>query len=186
MVLYPAPELAGLQLHLLQFHHADELFALIDSNRVHLRPWLPWVDATHTVEDSRSFIRTSLEIFINSRAPTLGILFQDQLAGVISFNMINSHNQVAEIGYWLARDFQGQGIMTQAAACLVNYGFAELKLHRIQIRAATENRPSRAVAERLGFTWEGVLRETEWLYDRFVDHALYAVLSSEWPGCWRR
>lgn len=186
MVIYPGSELAGLQLHLLQSHHAPELFALVNRCRDQLRPWLSGIDSTRELSDSQKFIKEKLEIFAKTGAPTLGVFLQNQMVGVVSFNTVNSHGRVADIGYWLAPEFQGRGIMTHAAACLVNYGFSELKLHRIQIRAATENRPSRAVAERLGFTLEGIIRETEWLYDRFVDHALYSVLSYEWPGCWRR
>ena len=51
------------ELRLLEERHADELFALVDRNRAYLREWLPWLDATATVDDERSFVRTSLEGF---------------------------------------------------------------------------------------------------------------------------
>jgi ribosomal-protein-serine acetyltransferase len=46
---------------------------------------------------------------------------------------------------------------------------------------ATENEKSCAVPERLGFRREGIERQAEWLYDHFVDHAVYSALASEWP-----
>jgi ribosomal-protein-serine acetyltransferase len=63
---------------------------------------------------------------------------------------------------------------------LVDHAFAGWGLNRVEIRAALENARSRAIPERLGFKKEGVLREAERLGERFVDHALYAVLASEW------
>jgi ribosomal-protein-serine acetyltransferase len=63
---------------------------------------------------------------------------------------------------------------------LVAHGFRELGLNRQTIAAATDNLRSRAIAERLGFQQEGVAREAERLYDRFVDHAVYALTKSMW------
>jgi ribosomal-protein-serine acetyltransferase len=70
--------------------------------------------------------------------------------------------------------------MTKACRFLVDYAFAELKLNRVEIRCATGNHKSRAIPERLGFKLEGTVRQAEWLYDHFVDHALYGMLASEW------
>src|SRR3712207_9583243 len=60
--------------------------------------------------------------------------------------------------------------------------FLELGLNRVGIACAVENEKSCAIPERLGFRNEGVQRQAEWLYDRFVDHVGYAVLASEWRG----
>lgn len=70
--------------------------------------------------------------------------------------------------------------MTACVKRLVRHAFEDLDLNRITLPIATENRRSRAVAERLGFRQEGVLRQAEWLYDHFVDHVLYAQIQSDW------
>lgn len=62
---------------------------------------------------------------------------------------------------------------------LTEFAFDALNLHRVSIAAAVENQKSRAIPERLGFRFEGVMREAEWLYDCFVDHALYARLRTD-------
>jgi ribosomal-protein-serine acetyltransferase len=69
--------------------------------------------------------------------------------------------------------------MTQCCQFVVRYGFLTLDLNRIQIAAATENLQSRAIPERLGFKLEGIMRARENLYGRFVDHAVYALLRTE-------
>ena len=64
-----------------------------------------------------------------------------------------------ELGYWNVRGFEGQGLITKACRRLIEYGFIERDLHRIEIQAAADNHRSRAVAERLGFTFEASMRD---------------------------
>jgi ribosomal-protein-serine acetyltransferase len=61
------------------------------------------------------------------------------------------------------------------------HAFGELGLNRVVISCATENEKSCAIPERLGFRREGIERQAEWLYYRFVDHVTYSALASEWP-----
>ncbi len=102
------------------------------------------------------------------------------MVGVIGFNEFDWRNKIGYIGYWLSKDAQGKGIMTRAARALIDYGFEILDLNRIDIRAAVDNKKSRAIPERLGFNQEGILRQTEWLYDHYVDHVVYGMLANEW------
>jgi ribosomal-protein-serine acetyltransferase len=89
-------------------------------------------------------------------------------------------NRCARVGYWLAKSKMGNGYMTAAVKALIEEGFQQLELNRIQARVATGNYPSQAVSERLGLKKEGVLRQAEWLYDHFVDLTMNSVLRSEW------
>jgi ribosomal-protein-serine acetyltransferase len=69
--------------------------------------------------------------------------------------------------------------MTPSCRAVVDHLFGTVDLHRLTIRCAAENQRSRAVAERLGFTLEGISRDAEWLYDHFVDHAVYGLLKGD-------
>lgn len=173
MFAYPVDE--GLELELLAPRHAEPLFALIDANRCHLRRWHPWVDATRTVADSRAFVDSMQRQHADNGVFQTAILQDAQLVGVLGYNQIDHANRWATLGYWLAEKTQGQGIVTRTARVYIAHAFSKLALHRLEIRCASSNERSRAVAERLGFTLEGVLRDREWLYDRFVDHAIYGL-----------
>jgi ribosomal-protein-serine acetyltransferase len=99
---------------------------------------------------------------------------------VAGFNNINWSNKTAYIGYWLGEEFQGKGIITKVAKDLTNYAFNHLNLYKVEIRAAVENKKSRCIPERLGFINEGIIRQSEWLYDHYVDTVVYGILNQEW------
>jgi ribosomal-protein-serine acetyltransferase len=169
-------------LRVLREDDSAALFAVTDANRAFLRRWLPWVDAVTSEEDSRSFLATVSAQRKEGRGPTFGVLCHGALAGVVGYLPIDRVNSVGEIGYWLAEREQGRGVMTACCRFVVRYGFLTLDLNRIQIAAGIENVASRAIPERLGFKFEGILRGRENLYGTFIDHAMYAQLRSEFDA----
>lgn len=169
-----------IELGLLEERHAEEVFALVDANRQHLRQWLPWVDADESANEVKEYICKMRLRFAGFSALVTGIWYQGRLVGSIGFVNIDLNSRLAEIGYWIDAQAQGHGIMTRACRALINYAFDDLELNRIVIRCADGNRKSRAIPERLGFKLEGQLRQTIWLYDRFWDAMIYGLLASEW------
>lgn len=169
-----------IKLCLREERHAEELFALVEANRIYLREWLPWLDASTTVDDTRNFIKNSLEQFANNKGFQAAIIYKDKTAGMIGFHQVDWANRAVEIGYWLAADFQGRGIITRSCRYLVDYAFKELDLNRVVIRCAVGNHKSCAIPQRLGFKQEGILRQSEWLYDHHIDLVVYGMLREEW------
>ncbi len=167
-------------LTMIELRDAEELFTLTDASRAYLREWLPWLDSTQTAEDTRGFIQTCLDRYACNDGITCCIRYEDSIAGVIGFHKIDWNNLLAEIGYWLAQQYQGRGIMTNCCRALVTMAFSELGLNRVAIRVAEKNLRSRAIPERLGFVKEGVQREAEWLYDHHVDLVMYSMLKRDW------
>lgn len=161
---------------------AEAIFTLTDQGRPYLREWLPWVDGTKTIEDSLDYIQFSQSGEKAGTLLNLAIIWKGEIVGISGFNKIDRTNRIAYIGYWLGRDFQGNGIMTQAAKALTTYAFNELQSNKVEIRAAVGNKKSRSIPERLGFVQEGILRSNEWLYDHFVDHVVYGMLADEWEN----
>ena len=175
--MFSYPLAPGVELRLLQLYHDGEVFAAVDRNREHLRRWLNWVDQTLTVEDTRQFIHRSLERCANVGDFEAGIWQGDALAGMIGlFNV----NHAPEIGYWLDEECQGKGLMTMACRAVVRHAFSTMQLHRVQIGCASTNRQSAAVAKRLGFQYEGTLRQRGWTSDGMVGQDIYGLLREEW------
>jgi ribosomal-protein-serine acetyltransferase len=159
---------------------AEAIFALVEANRAYLRRWLPWVDASVRVEDTRGFLDFVIAAGLDGRSLVLVIEHDGALAGTAGFNTIDGRNRSCEIGYWLRADLQGRGIVTGACRALVRHAFESLGLNCVRLAAATDNARSRAIPERLGFHLDGVVREQEWVDGRYVDHAVYTLLRREW------
>ena len=168
------------ELRLLEERHAEELFALVEKNRAYLREWLPWLDATRTLEDERAFIRTYLEKFAAGEGLATGIWYLGKMAGGIGLNAISPTHRRAAIGYWVSEELQGRGLVTRACRTLMSYAFDERRLNRLEIFVAPGNTRSHAIPQRLGFTREGSMRQMAWHYDRFLDLVLYSMLADEW------
>jgi ribosomal-protein-serine acetyltransferase len=161
-------------------HHAAALFEVIEANREHLREWLPWLDETSRVEDIDRFLRDSRRKAEQSNGHTFVARLDGRVIGVVAENSIDWRNRRAELGYWIDRQHQGKGIITQSVKRVMRRAFEDLKLNRVTIQCAVGNTRSRAIPERLGFTMEGVLREAECLYGRYVDLAVYGMLRRDW------
>ena len=170
----------GAALRAFEESDAQELFALTDRNRAHLEPWLPWVPLTTSAADSLDFIRATRRQFEHDEGMQLALVDADgAIAGVAGFHRFDWANRATSIGYWLASDRQGRGLMTAAVRALVAHAFDERRLHRIEIAAAVDNARSRAIPERLGFRAEGVRREAERHGDRYLDLVVYALLATD-------
>ena len=167
------------KLRSVEIKDADALFRVVDAHRAHLRPWLPWVDRTRSADDTRAFIEKSIKNEEKGTGLAAIIEERDEICGAVGLDSIDEKNRSSDIGYWLRHDVQGRGLATRAVVCLIEYAFTTLGLNRLGIRAAPSNRRSRAVAERLGFREEGILREAERHGDRFVDLVSYSLLRRE-------
>ena len=158
---------------------ADELHALIEHNRAELAKWMRWAQE-HTLEHTRAFIHDSRASESDDSGLQRAIVAQERIVGVVGLPQIDWENRSGEIGYWLDRAHRGRGIMTSAVAALVDHAFASLNLNRLEIRTDVENAPSRAIAERLGFRYEGILRQSYRVTDeRYSDDAVYSMLASD-------
>lgn len=171
---------ADIYLKSIQLADAERVFSLTEESRAYLREWLPWLDTMTEVEHTRKFITHCLQMDANKRSLHTVVSFKGEIVGVASFNEIDWSNRVAYIGYWLGEAYQGHGIITQVVNGLIDLAFNELKLNRVDIRAAAGNQKSRAIPESLGFVNEGRIRKAEWLYDHYVDHVIYGMLAEEW------
>ena len=100
--------------------------------------------------------------------------------GVISLMKINKEGGNAEIGLWISSEEQGKGYGTRASKVMIEYGFRELRLHRVYARVYEHNTSSKKIWKKLGFKEEGVLREGDFIDGEYEDIFMYGLLRDEW------
>jgi ribosomal-protein-serine acetyltransferase len=171
----------GLVLDLTTAADAEPAYDVVAAERSRLREWLPWVDATTDLSVEQEFLRGIERANALGAALNATIREAGEFCGFVGLRVDHAHRS-AEIGYWLAERCTGRGVMIRCVAAMFEAGFARLGLHRLELLAATGNTRSRAIAERLGMTFEGIRREAEELPSGFVDLAMYAMLVQDWPG----
>jgi len=167
-------------IELLQQHHKEELYSLIDRNRDHLRKWFLWVDKRQSPQDFETIIPIWIRNYADNNRFGAGIRYDGRLVGMINLHYIDWRNKVTSMGYFLGQEYQGKGIVTNCVRISLNYVFNDLGLNKVIIQCATGNKKSRLIPERLGFKEEGISREGQWLYDHYVDLANYSLLRREW------
>ena len=160
---------------------ADHLYRLIETDRTYLEAWMPWVEHVRTRDDEREWAERIARVEDGDREQPYAIVYDGAIVGGIGI-ILEPLNRAGEIGYWLAEDMQGRGIATRACHALVDHAFRSRGLHRVVIRAALENRRSRAIPERLGFALEGTERESLYANGAYSDAAVYSMLALEWAA----
>ena len=157
---------------------APELDALIAADRERLARFMPWA-AGQTIETTRAFIARALQQEAENDGFQAVLVVDGELAGTAGFHRIDRANLSTSIGYWLGSAYEGRGLMTAAVGALVDHAFRAWGLHRLELRIAPDNERSRALAARLGFREEGVLREAERFGDEHRDLIMHSLLASE-------
>ncbi len=159
---------------------ADIIFMAIDKNRDHLRTWLPFVDMTKDVENTRSFIHSLGETVCPKKDMVFRIDYRSEFAGLIGLKEIDTLNKKTEVGYWLTEQLQGKGLVIRSAKAIIRYAFEEIGMNRIQIKLAVGNEKSRQIPFRLKFHFEGLERAGELVNGKFLDLQVYSLLKKEW------
>jgi ribosomal-protein-serine acetyltransferase len=167
----------GLSIELRSRRTVTAAHEVMMANLDRLRRWENWALAEQSVAQSRVY--TDFVLALHAQGRNLPALMTVDGAPVGSISLkIDPVTQVGEIGYWIDAGHEGRGIVTRSASALRDLGFG-IGLARIELRAATANTRSRRVAERLGFTLEGVLRAALPLGPARLDAALYAQLPAD-------
>jgi ribosomal-protein-serine acetyltransferase len=133
-----------------------------------------------SIEDLKNYILKCKKESEQSNDFGYVIIYNDTIAGRIGLHHIDKQNKIASIGYWLAKDFAGKGIITKSCKAIIDYAFDVLDLNRIEIKCGTGNFKSKAVPERLGFKQEGIIRQGEFVNNKFIDLFIFSMIKSEW------
>jgi len=104
-----------------------------------------------------------------------------QLVGCMGLSIFKDHHR-AEIGYWIAADFWGQGICTEASRATVDFAFQKLNLNKITARHMSSNPASGKVMQKFGMIREGVLLQDLLKNGRFEDSVVYGLTLDQYKN----
>ncbi|MES1170600.1 MAG: GNAT family protein [Leifsonia sp.] len=162
---------------------AEEFAAHMDRAREHIRPWVGPSFVTDDVDGARATLQRYADGAARDGIRIFGIWLDGDsgptLVGGVMFVEFSAAAGTCEIGCWLEPAAEGRGLITAACRMLLTYAFEERGLHRAEWRCRADNARSSAVAERLGMTLEGVLREAWKVGDTFYDKQVWSVLAEE-------
>ncbi len=178
---FPGLTTNRLLLRQIQPADAEALFAtLSDEEVMRLYGHLPH----QSLDETRELIRQIEGRYTRREAIRWGITLkgQDTVIGSCSLHHFGEGFHHAEIGYELNRAFWRQGIMGEAVSAILTYGFSELELHRIEAIIDITNEASKALLLKMGFTYEGNLRQRYYLQGRFEDEYYFGLLRDEWQA----
>jgi RimJ/RimL family protein N-acetyltransferase len=156
---------------------APELAACIDGDE-EISRWLDRIPQPYSVADALAYLRGEAGVPGESKFAVTDAA-DGRVLGGIGVGAIDEYG-IAEIGYWLRADARGRGATTRALRLVADWALTA-GAARVQLRAAVGNDASRRVAEKAGFTLEGVLRSAYWSprLEQRVDWAMYSVLPGE-------
>lgn len=126
-----------------------------------LKPWMPWAQEAPTLEESELNAREARLRYLERKDMRLQLISKNTggFIGGSGLHRIDWKARKFEIGYWVRTSCSGQGYITEAARAIAGFAADVLEANRIEIRCDARNLKSARVAERLGYTLEGVLRD---------------------------
>ena len=138
----------------------------------------PWAG----MDEAHAFIDRSAADMQAGDAIRLGLerSSDGQLIGQCTLFSLSAQSRRAEIGYSMRADAWGQGLMHEALCALLDHGFGEMQLNRVEADIDPRNAASARSLDRLGFAREGLLRERWIVAGEVSDTALYGLLASDW------
>ncbi|MFB9622090.1 GNAT family N-acetyltransferase [Nonomuraea helvata] len=171
----------GAELRPLEPWRAEEFLAHMERGREFIGQYIKVPDAVTDVESSRSYLQSYADKAAADTGRVYGIWAADgTLVGGVLFRTMDVTLGNAEVGCWLEPAAVGKGLVTRAARVIIDWAVEERGIHRVEWQVAAGNAASVAVAQRLGLTKEGVLRESYPYRGKRHDIEIWSVLAPEW------
>lgn len=137
-----------------------------------------------SLEETKELLTQWLSLYEQDEVSRWGVehKIEQKVIGVCGFITWEKRDRRAEIAYISARNYWGQGYMTEAVEAVIRFGFEEMGLNRVEALCEPENKGSIRVLEKAGMRYEGRLREYQ--FDKGVFHTvdMYAILKRDWEA----
>ena len=156
--------------------YASDVYNIIAGNREHFSQFMAWPKFVKNQADTAQFLDSCWLKHQQNESKTYVILLKGQAIGLLSFNQIDKNNKTAYIGYWLDGSMQGNGVMTAALNALIKHYAMQKIIRRFVIKCTVYNEKSNALAKRCGFSYEGTLKQAEYINETFHDQNIYGLI----------
>jgi ribosomal-protein-alanine N-acetyltransferase len=176
----PEIETQRLLLRKMRLDDAEAMFAYASDSAV--TRYVLW-DTHRSIEDSESFLRLAIDGYERGDFGGWGVVLKDSGAFIGTCGLDAGYapeHARAELGYVLSREYWGKGLIPEAVRAIIAFGFARVELNRIEARCIAANIASARVMEKAGMTYEGTLREREFIKGAYRDMKLYSILRREY------
>lgn len=170
------------QLFPLEIWHAEEFLAHIDRGREFIGQYVGFPDRATDLESARRLLGSNAESAAADGRRLYGIRVDGTLVGGVLFPSFDAASGNCEVGCWMEPAGAGRGLVTKACRVLIDWAVRERGMHRVEWHVATGNKKSIAVAERLGMTREGVMRQNHLHRGVRQDTEVWSLLAHEWTA----
>ncbi len=174
----PTIETDRLLLRKMTFSDAGDIFEYASDPQV--SEYTLW--STHSsIEDSKFFLKTIVKMYKRRELVDWGIVHkaEKKFIGTCGFVEWSITHSRAEIGYALSRKYWGEGYMSEAVSAVIDFGFREMLLNKIEARCEINNIASARVMEKVGMQLEGILRQQLFVKGRYWDLKTYSILRED-------
>lgn len=178
---FPQLETSRFVLRQAQHADADDLYQLYaDQAVVQYMSFIPFTSVDEALDEMKWYERifaeqSGLRWMIEDRETS-------KVIGTCGFLAYEQEHHRTELGYDLSSAYWGKGIMKEVASCIIQFGFEQMKLNKIEAKIEPDNQASIRLVEKLGFVQEGLLRQHEYEHGAYVDLAIFALLQSEYTA----
>jgi ribosomal-protein-serine acetyltransferase len=159
---------------------AGEFLAHLDKARDNISAYIPWADVVTDEERARNFLSRYAKRQAADEGRIYGIWLEGDLVGGLLFRVFEADWGSCELGVWLSAEAEGRGLITRAGRLLVDWAISVRGLNRVEWRCAVGNTRSAAVAQRLGMTLEGTLRQAFPYRGTIHDVQVWAITRDDW------
>lgn len=172
----------GAELRALEPWNAGEFAEHVERARDHLKPWLPWATTIVDEETARAFLQRYADRLAADDGRLYGIWIDGQLMGGTLFRVFDTKTGTCDVGVWLDPGVVGRGLITKAAELMIEWAVCARGMSRVEWRVLPANERSIAVAQRLGMSRDGVLRQAFPLHGTLHDVEVWSLLATEWQA----
>jgi ribosomal-protein-serine acetyltransferase len=162
----------------------EPCFEAVRESMNELSPWMWWCHGAYSFEETKIWIESRPDAWEKGVEYSFAIVDSKDgyFLGGCGLNYMNLTDRFANLGYWVRTRRTRQGVATAATLLVAQFAFNELRVNRVEMVVATENKASQRVAEKVGALREGILRKRIVVRDHIYDAFIFSLIADDLGG----